>query len=190
MPERAERQFDERGETRIAVAMLASVLVSAGLLLLAAWIGESEAERALSHPGVAGMMHGGEGVARTGPVLWIGAVFGLVQIGFFGLCFALGMRGRDGLGPVRGPLLLGIALFAAVWLGLVASYVGYVADPVATPRWLGFPLPTAILLFVFWPLPVIFVAIYLRYFDDVVIDSERLARFRERLAELRAEQQR
>jgi hypothetical protein len=186
--EQAERApNDDAGENRLAVAMLLSVLLSAGLLLLAAWIGESVAERPVVHPEIPGMMHGGQSAARTGPVLWIGAVFGLAQIGFFGLCFALGMRGRGGLGPVSRPLWIALSVFAGVWLALVWSYLGYAADPIGTSRWLGFPLPTAILLFGFWPLPLLFVAIYLRYFDEMVIDEERLARFRTRLAALRRE---
>ena len=167
--------------------MLGAVVLSAGLLLLAAWLGEADVERSRLHPAVSGMMHGGESAARTGPVLWIGAAFGLVQIGFFGLCFALGVRGQQGLGPARRPLLIGMVGFAGVWLALVGSYLGYAADPLGTPRWLGFPLPTAILLFGFWPFPVVFVGIYLRYFDRVVLDPNRLARFRERLAELRSQ---
>ena len=74
------------------------------------------------------MQHGGEGAARVGPVLAIGAVFGLVQIVFFGLCFALGMRRRQGLGPLRRPLLVGLAAYAGVWLWLIGSYVGYAAE--------------------------------------------------------------
>jgi len=167
--------------------MLGAVVLSAGLLLIAAGLGEADAERSRLHPDVPGMMHGGASAARTGAVLWIGALFGLVQIGFFGLCFALGMRGWAGLGPVRRPLLAGMTGFALVWLALVVSYLGYAADPAGTPRWLGFPLPTAILLFGFWPFPVVFVGIYLRYFDQVVLDPARLARFRERLVELRSE---
>jgi len=97
------------------------------------------------------------------------------------------MRGRGGLGPVSRPLWIALSVFAGVWLALVWSYLGYAADPIGTSRWLGFPLPTAILLFGFWPLPLLFVAIYLRYFDEMVIDEERLARFRTRLAALRRE---
>lgn len=178
------RSVADDGSTPIAVAMLGSVLVSGALLALAAWIGESEVARGAGHPLIEGIQHGGASVARTGPVLVIGSLFGLAQIGFFGLCFALGMRRRDGLGPVRRPLLLGLAGYAAVWLGLVASYLGYAADPASTVRVLGFPLPTAIMLFGFWPFPLVFVGIYLRHFDRV-IDEGDLARFRERLAALR-----
>ena len=174
---------DDAGATRIAVVLLAATVVSAALLALAAWIGEPEAAAGRAHPAIPGMQHGGDGEARIGPVLWIGGLFGLVQIAFFGLCFALGMRRREGLGPLRRPLLTGLAAYSVLWVGFVASYTGYVADPLGTSRWLGFPLPTAILLFAFWPLPVLFVGIYLRHFDYFV-DEVRVARFRERLAEL------
>lgn len=183
---RGAEQPGDDGSTRIAIALLVATLLSGALLGLAAWIGEPDGAAGRAHPEIVGMRHGGDGVERTGPLLAIGAVFGLVQIGFFGLCFALGVRRRDGLGPWRRPLLLGLAAFAIVWGLLVASYVGYVEDPAGTPRVLGFPLPTAILLFGFWPLPVVFAVLYLRHFDHF-LDATRLARFRERIEALRSE---
>jgi hypothetical protein len=176
----------DRGSTRIGIALLAATLLSALLLVLAAAIGEPEAARAGAHPAFGAMQHGGASTARTGSVLAIGGAFGLVQIGFFGLCFGLGMRRREGLGPVLRPLLLCLAAYAAVWIVLIASYLAYASDPAGTERWLGFPLPTAILLFGFWPLPVVFCVLYLRHFD-YVLDEARLADFRERLEALRAE---
>jgi hypothetical protein len=172
------------GSTRIALALLGATLLSGGLLLLAAAIGEAPEARGAAHSGFPAMQHGGASEARTGSVLAIGALFGFVQIGFFGLCFALGMRRREGLGPVLRPLRIGLAAYAAVWAWLVASYLGYAAAPGETAIWLGFPAPTAILLFAFWPLPAVFAYLYLRHFDWV-LDEARLERFRERLAELR-----
>jgi len=181
------REPSDEGATRIGFALLAAVLASAALLALGAIVGEPPRADSGPHPLIPGMQIGGDSAARAGALLWIGAAFGLVQIAFFGLCFALGMRQREGLGPVRRPLLAGLAAYAAVWIALIASYVVYAEAPEAAPRWLGFPLPTAILLFGFWPLPVVFVGIYLRYFDRFVLDPEKLARFRERLAELRSQ---
>ena len=97
-----------------------------------------------------------------------------------GLLFVLGMRRADGLGRLRGPTLVGLALYLAVWLGLVASYVSFAADPAAAPLWWGFPLPTAILLFAFWPFPLYFVALYLWAFDAQVLRPGVLERFRTR----------
>ena len=116
----------------------------------------------------------------------LGALFGFVQIAYFGLCFALGVRRHEGLGPLRRPLLAGLAAYAAVWGLLVWTYVDYAAAPAEAMRVLGFPLPTAVLLFGFWPVPVVFAWIYLRHFDWIV-DEERIDRFRARLAELRDE---
>jgi len=183
---RGLEQPSDDGATRIAIGLLAATLLSAALLGLAAWIGEPEAARERPHSEIVGMRHGGDGAALTGPLLAIGATFGLVQIAFFGLCFALGVRRREGLGPWRRPLLLGLAAFAIVWLLLIGSYVGYLHDPAGTARLLGFPLPTAILLFGIWPLPVVFAVLYLRHFDHV-LDETRLALFRARLEALRAE---
>lgn len=177
---------DDVGATRIAVGLLIATLVSALLLVAAARIGVPDEARPAAHPAFAAMQHGGDGSARTGPVLVLGALFGFVQIAYFGLCFALGVRRHEGLGPLRRPLLAGLAAYAAVWGLLVWTYVDYAAAPTESMRVLGFPLPTAVLLFGFWPVPVVFAWIYLRHFDWIV-DEERIDRFRARLAELRDE---
>ena len=62
--------------------------------------------------------------------------------------------------------------------------------PTRTTRWplgagFGFPVPTALLLFVFWPFPAVFVALYLRHFDRQVLADGEFDAFVARLDALR-----
>lgn len=89
---------------------------------------------------------------------------------------ALGVaRGREGLGPLRLPLLL----LAAV---LAGSLVLLLALPDGGPTVFGLPLGTVWILFVLVPVPLTIVAwAYSSFFDRFWLreeDLERLRRFR------------
>ena len=156
------------------------------LLVVAIWLGDVPGAAGGPHSDVPQMQHGGPSADRTGPLLAVGTLFGAAQIVFFGICFALGMRRRDGLSALRKPLLVGIALYLCLWMAVVLSYASYATDPASAGRWLGLPIPTAILLFGFWPFPVYFVGLYLRFFERNVMDDAALDAFRKRIAGLRA----
>ena len=172
--------------TRLGLAILAVAVCSALLLVVAIWLGDVPGAAGGPHSDVPQMQHGGPSADRTGPLLVVGTLFGAAQIVFFGICFALGMRRRDGLSALRKPLLVGIALYLCLWMAVVLSYASYATDPASAGRWLGLPIPTAILLFGFWPFPVYFVGLYLRFFERNVMDDAALDAFRKRIAGLRA----
>lgn len=169
--------------TRIGQGVLALAVASAGLLVAAMLVADAPLGAGGAHPAVAQMQHGGPSAERGGALLAVGAMFGIAQIAFFGLCFALGMRRREGLGALRAPLWLGLVLYVAVWMAVVVSYGSYAAAPAEAGRWLGLPIPTAILLFGFWPFPVYFVVLYLRFFESHVLSDAALETFRARVAQ-------
>jgi hypothetical protein len=103
------------------------------------------------------------------------ALFGALQIAFFGACFALGLRRGRSLGPVARPLLVGLLLYEGMFGLLLYAYARYLAEPGA-PLVLSFPLPTAVLLYGLWPLPLWFAWIYLRHFDGWVVDEAEIER--------------
>lgn len=169
---------------RIPQLLLGLVLASGALLVAAALVPEAPGAGVAPHPEHPSLLTGG---APASPVMiGIGALFGLVQIAFFGACFALGMQRRGRLGPVARPLLVGLALYAGVWSTLVAAYAATAGDPDAA-LWGSFPAATAWMLYGMWPFPLVFAFLYLRHFDDWFLNEEDLARFRARLAELEAE---
>jgi hypothetical protein len=95
------------------------------------------------------MLSGGAGAERAAPVLVLGWAYGALQILFFGICWVLSVRRRaDGLGPLRWPTWIGLALYELAWAWLVWSYARFAADPQASAIIGGFPAPTAIMLYV------------------------------------------
>ena len=92
------------------------------------------------------------------------------------------MRRRTGLGPLRRPILAGLLVYELAWAALIIAYARFAADP-PDALVLSFPAPTALMLYVLWPLPLIFMWIYLRAFDSWFLTDRDLARFRALLAE-------
>jgi hypothetical protein len=117
-------------------------------------------------------------------VLWLGWALGLLEIGLFVALLGLGARGRGGLRGLGWPLVVGGFAYAVVWSALVVSYAGYAAGSDALV--LGFPAPTAWMLFGLWPVPLLFVVLYVAGFDRWVATRDDLAELERRLAEARS----
>ena len=164
---------------RIPLLLLVLVAAIAAVLGIAVGLGDVGATPE-THPCFATLLRSGG--ARTGAALWLGWAFGALQIAFFGACFALGMRRREGLGPLRGPILVGLLLYEVAWTALILVYARFAADPSAALV-LSLPAPTALMLYVLWPLPLFFMWIYLRAFDGWFLREEDLTRFRAILEE-------
>ncbi len=95
--------------------------------------------------------------AASGPqgnsLLFHGLAFGILQMVFAVGLLSLATWKRPGLGAARIPLLLG-GLIGCLVLGLLFySYQDYM-QAAAGPRFLGLPLPTALLLFGIWTFPL------------------------------------
>jgi len=177
-----------RADTRLGVALLAVTVASGAVLALGAWLADVPGAAGVPHARIPAMLQGGEGAVPGPAALALGGLFGALQIAFFGLCFALGMRRGGSLGALARPVACGTAGYLAVWVAVVVSYAYYASAPAASPRLLGFPLPTALLLFALWPFPVYFVALYLRGFAAHGLGDADFERFRARLRELESEE--
>jgi hypothetical protein len=157
-------------------ALLFAIACAIALVLSAAvWSGSEAPPQARPHPAYPSLLQGGDGAERSAPIAVHAALFGALQIAFFGACFALGMRRGSSLGPVARPLVLGLLVYEGVFALLLYGYARYLADPGA-PLVFSFPLPTAVLLYAFWPLPLWFAWIYLRHFDGWVVDEREIER--------------
>ena len=156
-----------------------SALGIAALLVMAFAVPEPVASHGLVHPELASMQRGGPGLERLGHALWLGFGLGLCEIALFVSLLGLGARGRGGLRGLGRPLLAGGLAYAAVWTALVAAYPSYAAGSDAV--FLGFPLPTAWMLFALWPLPLVFVVLYVVGFDRWIAPQRDLADLARRL---------
>ncbi len=124
--------------------------------------------RGFEHDRFATMRQGGPGAERHARTLWIGWVFVIFQVLFFGGCLAMGMERRRpegaSLGPAKRPLIVFTLVLAAIFTALVFSYQRYATEDTHT-LFLGFPRPTAWVFYAVWPFPVFLMVVYMRIFD-------------------------
>lgn len=162
--------FDPLPALLFALALAIAVVVA-----VAIWSGSDAPPQATAHPDHPTLLRAADGALRVAPVAGLGAAFGALQIAFFGACFALGVRRRGRLGPIARPLWIGLLLYEAGFALLLWAYWRFLADPTA-PLLGSFPLPTAVMLYALWPLPVFFCWIYLRHFDGWLVDEAEIER--------------
>lgn len=124
------------------------------------------------HPEISGMLRGGSGAERHGPMLLLGWAIGAAEILLFSALMALGARRGPGLrGPVsrtglRGlgsPLLLGLLATLATWTLLIVGYSRFLEDP-EPALYLALPAPTATMLYLLWAVPLFFAVLYVAGF--------------------------
>lgn len=127
------------------------------------------------------MLQGGSGVERHRDVRWLGLAFGLLQISLFVGCLLLGLRqlkGRVGVFAACG------AVYAlAFTLMVVADH--FYATGQARQIVLGFPLPTALMVYGVGGAPLAFVLIYVLQFDRWILTPDDLERFEQLVQEKR-----
>ena len=126
------------------------------------------------------MSRGGDGAERHDNVFWLGAAFGALTLSFCAALMALDGQ-RRGLGlAVLGTLVLNVA----VWLWLLASYSSYLSgDEVSFV--LALPGPTAILVYVLYPVSFGFNLLYVVGYKRWVLSDDDLEAY-QRLVEERA----
>ena len=127
----------------------------------------------------------GPGAERHEKVLWLAWAFGMLEIVFFLTCLAFGGRKAGKVGPLARPIVIGGVVYAAVFTLMVLSYRGYMNEDTHA-LFLGFPQPTAWMLYGLWVFPFFFLLLYIFIFDRWTFTDEDLARFHEILAQRRA----
>ena len=154
------------------------LLLLCGVVLVAASLEEVPSQRGLTHPDFSTMQLGGDSAARHGQVLWLGWSFGALVIAFFvGLIDAsLARSGQPGKPSARRTVWLAGAVFELIFLLLVLSYRSFMDDP-SMPSVLGFPRPTAWMLYGIWGFPMVFVLLYIFRFEQWVLDTKAEAEF-------------
>jgi len=142
--------------------------------------------RPIDHPEFAGMQQSGMDAEPDTGLLWIGWSFGALQIAFFAAMLALGARSRRGLRGLGVPLIAASLIYLAVWSALVFTYHSQVSAE-EPALFLGFPTPTAWMLFAIWPCPLLFTLYYVVGFDRWIATPQDLAELDQTLARLRTE---
>lgn len=138
-----------------------------------------------THPRFATMQRGGSGVARYERILWFGCGFGLLQILFFVCLLAYGGQKQGRLGPLKVPLIIGGIVYAAIFISMLYTYQGYILEQ-NHAMFLSLPVPTAWMIYGLWPVPLVFMFLFMFKFDSWIFRQEDMARFEEILAEKQA----
>ena len=137
------------------------------------------------HPTFASTMFQGDiGVDRHAGIRWLGLVFVLLQATFFVCVLFLGTRQR---GLFSALFTVGGLVYAGTFIALVIAHRAYATGD-AQDIVLGFPVPTAIMMYGIVGVPVFFSAVYYVKFDDWVMKPEDLQRIND-LAERKRQTQ-
>ena len=161
------------------------LLVSVWIVLGAAiHLRDGGTEYGSDHAGHTEMKAGGSGELRHGDILLVGWLFGVLEVAIFVTLLSLGLRRRKDSGGQGGLLFFGGVVFAGVMTALFLSYRQYMTA--SEPSFLGpFPTPTAIMIFGIWLAPLIFVALYMVFFDRWIVSEDDLKRFKHILEDRR-----
>ncbi len=164
---------------------LFALLIAIGLLTISLFF-IAETGQPGPHPEFSTMQRGGDGAVRHGHVFWIGAAMGILMVVFICACLALGMSRNGKAGPARLPMLLSTAPFVLIFVGLFTSYREFMTAGGGPLVW-GLPAPTAWMLYGAWMFPLVFVVVFLIYFDRWFVRPADLERLRKAVAQRREE---
>ncbi len=140
---------------------------------------------AVVHPEFSTMRHSGDGIDRHPLQLVVGWLFGVLMIVLFVALIAFGARQDERLRGLGRPLLYAGAAYVGVWSWLVVAYHEYLTEPLA-PVFLGFPEPTAVMIYVLWPVSTVFNLYFVFGFRRWVLSDDDLAKYRRLVAERQA----
>ncbi len=117
-----------------------------------------------------------------------GWAFGTLQIATFVCCLAFGVRRGKRFDSFGWTFLVGGLIYVGVFTLLLFNDSRFVEQG-AAPEFLGpFPVPTALVLFGMWPVPLYFAVVYFVGFNRWIVTPEDMAAFQKLVAASKARQ--
>lgn len=147
---------------------------------------EVESSHGVTHPTFdQSMLQGGDGQQRHRNVRWLGLAFALLEVAFFVGCLLLGLR------RLRGHIafFIGFGCLFAIAVTLMVVFDQAYASGDSRQIVLGFPLPTALMIYGVGGAPLAFVLIYMLKFDRWILTPEDMERFEQLVQEQRSAEQ-
>lgn len=160
--------------------LLFGAFLALGLVvsLLIVVVPEAADERGRPHPDFSSMSQGGAGERHQGLLGW-GYAFGALSIVIFAAFVALGAsRKGGGLRGLGRHLVWSTALLLAVWTLLMLAYRDSL-DNGGRGLWLYFPVVTALMLYLFYPLSTLYNLLFVAGFERWVLSEEDRRTYRE-----------
>lgn len=125
--------------------------------------------------------------AAGSSTVMLGWFFGVVVTVLVFLMFGLGVARRRSFRGVGWPLVLVLIATIVSWTAVVAAYQGYVNDA-GQSLLFGWPLPTALLVFLMFPAMLLINIVFVIYFPKSIMTEEDLDQFEKVIAEFDADE--
>ncbi len=143
----------------LLLALLAAMAAAASV---AAVLGDTSQHTA--HPQYPTLLQGDPGAAgheRMLPAVW---VCGVLMLAFAAALMAWSFRRHDRSGWPAWALAACFVVQAGLFSAAMLAYVRFMRDP-SPQLWGALPLPTAWLVYAFWPAQLVFVVLFVATFD-------------------------
>ena len=152
------------------------------ILILSLWyfpIPENAAGYA--HPTYKTMLHSGENVLASTTTQALSFLFGLGVIMMFYFFILFGSDRKKSTGKLRTWINIGFVVYLIVYTLTFFSYLNYEQTSHAN-FFMGWPTPTAWMIYGMWSAPLILVFIYVIKFKDWILDDDDEAEFQNIIA--------
>jgi hypothetical protein len=164
------------GKMKLSWIVLGLLLVLCAILAALFIIGEAPVKLNAPHPDYPDMLQGNPGIESQSHIKWLGYALAITQFCFIAalILFSLNKQGR--LKKLKTPLLIATALCITAFCLIMAAYWAF-ARQGSGDLFGGFPLPTALMLYALWPMQILFVIIYVMYYDKAIFTPEDADKF-------------
>ncbi|MEM7478505.1 MAG: hypothetical protein AAF483_26275 [Planctomycetota bacterium] len=135
--------------------------------------GEEGKLHGIDHPAVPYVSIGGPAEERTEDLILFGAAFGSLQLITFVTMLRLGFRDTaENQKSIAAILWGGGGVYVVFFLAILVQYSFEISDPDLP---FGLPWSAWLAIFIFWPIPFFFIAIYAFAFKRLVFEEADLA---------------
>ena len=146
------------------------------VLVILLFIGEPPESKPFAHPKHESMLQAPDGMTRHGGIRYLGWVLGILQFCFFAFLISLCLNKQGRLKIFIMPLIVCTGLCIAAFSLTMSAYGTFAQE--GSIRLIGsFPLPTAIMLYGLWPIQILFMLIYVKYYDKAIFTAEDQEKF-------------
>lgn len=175
---------DERLRKSLLLALFGLLIAMCTVVGWIAFSGDKAPRQATLHATFpTTMLQGTPAVERQAGVRWWGLAFGLLEIAFFAGCLMIGLR--PVLGRMRIFIGLGALHAAAFGLMFIADYYYSIGE--LRTLTMGFPIPTALMIYGVGGVPVVFILLYMFWFDRLILTADDMLKL-ERIVQEKRQQ--
>jgi len=116
------------------------------------------------------------GQYHPGNAYWVFVLLGWSMINIFILCLYLGLNYRREQKTIKRWLVAGYLLYCLAYIMMVVADLNYINED-TTNYFLGFPIPTAWMIYGMWFVPLLFSILFITNYNSWVISSDDLNAF-------------